>query len=1076
MWYKLIAMIQNNMNLLWSKLKSAKVKLSSELTARQLMNSFLARLRLQFRQHRYHRQLSQLSWYLILGHPGSGKKSLMQYSGLHFISPHQLGPAITQTMDAFADYTWWFTQEAVFIAAANEEPETTQNQLKKLCKLLRKQRRNRPINGVIVTMSTVDLLINNPQQHQERMNDLLWQLRHLHQTLKTQLPIYLVFTQTDQLRGFTQFFNDLSKEELTQVWGLTIPLAAANNLNAALSFFEKGFDQLITKLKERVLWSFDSVKNALGRELIYAFPQQMQLLKIPLAGIIANLLTTLRSDNALQLRGLYFTSSIQTGTDYDLLSTAIGIQSNPLTPSKVPVNQEAYFTASLFYEVILPEGKILGYSLQAHRRKVWRFRLAFTLTPLIAVIWSFSCYQGYLTTREYAATTENQLTHYRSLAEALRIEDTSLLTVLPLLNLLSDIKHTYENSSFTSNILIAKNRLASHSQTAFTRILNNVFQPRIAAHLEEQLRQPHIDDANVLYAILKGYLAFSPSRLTEPRSVIAPMLYEWESQLPHNPQLQRELRHYLDIATQQRLEELPLDRSLINKIRLQLQQLNPADRAYGLLTFKAVTSNVSDLDLPSRIGDHYFELFRANNSIATIPALYTQTGFEYVFLKNYRFIAHQVANDNVELGLNNDNLAALNPRIIRLKMEQNYDRLYLKTWHDNLNSIQIKPTSDWSELNAQLTLLTSNQSPFTKLFSIIADNTATVRHQTIDIAQSFADINHFSQGTSNTISYKTVLDTLTQLRQTVIQLQQSPDPDKASFVAAKETMLGNPQNPLTALSLEAQQAPPPVNQWLQTIADNCWNSILQGALRYINNTWTTQVMSEYDAQIKDRYPINAASQSQMSMEAFTHFFAPKGTLQQFYDHTLSPFIDTRQPQWKVITLNHHALTLSSDTISLFQRAEAIRGQYFANNSLTPTILLSLQPLTLSHSAAGINLNIGNTRINYQHGPQLVTNITWPLTPTAEESKAVITTFSNQHYALSANGPWSLFQLIDRGDLHNASTPSEYQLTFSLEGQKATFVISSPSTLETLYLHELKGLELPNQLISLQAHAATESKH
>jgi type VI protein secretion system component VasK len=105
--------------------------------------------------------------------------------------------------------------------------------------------------------------------------------------------------------------------------------------------------------------------------------------------------------------------------------------------------------------------------------------------------------------------------------------------------------------------------------------------------------------------MLKGYLAFSPSDYTEASAIIAPMEYFWSYNLHDQPKLQQQLKYYLNLSVQTRLDELPLNRPLINKIRMQLQEIVPAERAYGLLTFKAAASDLADLEYASAIGSNF---------------------------------------------------------------------------------------------------------------------------------------------------------------------------------------------------------------------------------------------------------------------------------------------------------------------------------------------------------------------------------------------------------------------------------------------------------------------------------------
>ena len=128
---------------------------------------------------------------------------------------------------------WWFTDEAVFLDTAGRY--TTQDSdadadsagWSEFLALLRKYRKRRPVNGVILTISAQDLMTqNHGGARSARGGGAPPAERAQSSELQIQLPVYLMVTKCDLIAGFTEYFDDLAQEGRAQVWGMTFPYDA----------------------------------------------------------------------------------------------------------------------------------------------------------------------------------------------------------------------------------------------------------------------------------------------------------------------------------------------------------------------------------------------------------------------------------------------------------------------------------------------------------------------------------------------------------------------------------------------------------------------------------------------------------------------------------------------------------------------------------------------------------------------------------------------------------------------------------------------------------------------------------
>src|SRR5690606_7575917 len=173
------------------------------------------------------RSLYALPWYVVIGPPGSGKSTRIRSSGLEFPLAGQFGKEALRGVGGTRNCDWWFAGEAVFLDTAGRY--TTQDSdagadaegWAGFLRLLRRFRRERPVDGVVVTMSMSDLLLLDERERDAHVQAVRRRLDELYEQLRVQVPVYLVFTKCDLVAGFGEFFDDLDPEQRAQVWGMT---------------------------------------------------------------------------------------------------------------------------------------------------------------------------------------------------------------------------------------------------------------------------------------------------------------------------------------------------------------------------------------------------------------------------------------------------------------------------------------------------------------------------------------------------------------------------------------------------------------------------------------------------------------------------------------------------------------------------------------------------------------------------------------------------------------------------------------------------------------------------------------
>src|SRR3546814_11292295 len=79
------------------------------------------------------------------------------------------------------------------------------------------------LNGAMLTVSVEDLLAASDAERVQHAAVLRRRLQELREQLGIQFPVYVLVTKADLLSGFEEYFASLNREDLSQVWGFTLP-------------------------------------------------------------------------------------------------------------------------------------------------------------------------------------------------------------------------------------------------------------------------------------------------------------------------------------------------------------------------------------------------------------------------------------------------------------------------------------------------------------------------------------------------------------------------------------------------------------------------------------------------------------------------------------------------------------------------------------------------------------------------------------------------------------------------------------------------------------------------------------
>lgn len=323
--------------------------------------------------------LYELPWYLVIGMAASGKTSLLTRSSL---SATIAGGGNLSTVSGTQHCDWYFGREAVMIDTAGRYlvEDRPASEFADFLKTLRKQRRKPAVNGLVLLVSLPELLEQSRQEAHALAERLVSRVAEYRRCLGVNPPVYLFFSKTDLLPGFTRAFETLDATERQRPWGLTFSLDELRRQGVTQAF-QRRFPGLVAALRERVD----------RRVLEEGEDADSELLRFPdyfaeLFGVLSDFLERFDAHhNAAQapiLRGLYFTSALQDGPtlpallDEQTCAEFALDATSACDRAKASAGERSYFITDTFREVIFPD-RNLGryYSQQGERRALPGFMI-----------------------------------------------------------------------------------------------------------------------------------------------------------------------------------------------------------------------------------------------------------------------------------------------------------------------------------------------------------------------------------------------------------------------------------------------------------------------------------------------------------------------------------------------------------------------------------------------------------------------------------------------------------------------------------------------------------------------------
>lgn len=1074
--------------------------------------------------------LYELPWYLIIGPPGAGKTTALVNSGLNFplAGSGTAQPVAGVGGTRYCD--WWFTEDAVLIDTAGryttQDSDARRDKSSWLAFLgsLKRHRPTQPFNGVILAISLHDLMTLDGQELGAHVTEIRNRLQEIHDVLKIEFPVYVVFTKADLISGFMDYFAAFDEARRRQVWGTTFQ--TDDRTRNMVAEAPSAFDTLVARLSEDLPDRLNDESDPRARIAIFGFPIQFARLRDQVTKFLKGVFDPARHHIDASLRGFYFSSGTQQGTPIDQLLGSM--ERNFDTPGQAQMSGtgKSFFLHDLLQRVVFPEAGWVSSDRQAQRRIALARYAGLAIIGLVAVSALGAIGWSFLGNQALIASTARSVDQYRSLAAphlaAATVADTELENVIGALDAIRELPVGYGSRDVDTPVtetfgLSQRARLQSASETAYRRALERMLRSRLLLQLEQVIDQVK-GDAGLVYEPLKVYLMLGGKA---PKAysalVVSWFVRDWEqnrypgaTNRSGREDLEKHLRAMLELDDEYE-PVYPLNQPLIEAAQRSLGQLTLAERAGAIIRSAYHSADRFDFSIAQNAGSEAQLVLATTDgsslSALRIPGIYTPAGFDTVFVEELSKVAQSLVEDRWVFGAGGaqadieSDLQRVGPELV-----DRYGREYVEAWQAVLDRLKLRDMAAGKPEYLALSAAASPDSPIMRLFEAAAGEMVLTREriadgddasgtpgelesQAADRARGLARIglkfaalksqNRAGSGSGATAEVNPVAAIEAQLRPFVAMVSGSTGQRPIdvltqnfrdilqslrladSIASQTDRASANLRLQISNLRANASRLPRPLSRMVRAAADELEGQSFQASISQLNQSFD-QLAAACNEAIASRYPFSPESAEDLSLQDFAKVFAPGGLIDLFFARELSSMVDMSGPSWRWKQDTRLAREFSEASLKQFQLASEIRDAYFPARQLLPSIQLTLTPFSLHGEADMALLDVDGQVVESLHTGSSPAQITWPGDLRSGSARLSLSPeLPGRESTLGFEGPWALKRLLDRATVsQNGANP---ELRFLIGGRDVAYVLDTGTAANPFALPALSSFSCPQSL-------------
>jgi type VI secretion system protein ImpL len=1006
------------------------------------------------------KDLASLPLILFLGDGGAAKTSVILNSGLE---PEQLAGEVYKDGSVVPTRVanFWLGAGATLVECG-ARLMTSPASFRRALDLLRARtlanllgRSGQAPRAVVVCYECANFLAadarNAVDQAARRSRALLGEVAH---RWGSRLPVYVVFTKLDQVTYFADYFRNLTPDESSQLFGVTLTQGSAGATGAygeeQTRRLNELFESLFGSLSDRRL-DFLRREDDLGKTPnVYEFPREFRKIRDNLVRFLVDVGRPSQLRASPFLRGFYFTgvrpvmisdgaapaleqaAALPYGDDVGAtrLFALPGRGAAKASPARAISAQarrvpQWVFLTQFFNKVLLADRAALGAS--GYDTRAGMIRRALGAAALVALaVWIIGASVSYSNNREIlrnASAASQYLANIRLSAG----QTPSLETLRELDSLREVAAGAIDRQRYGAPMSLRwgvypgadlYQRPVALYCRQFDRFLLADTRASLADYFHHLPATPNPGDSYQRpFDSLRAYLmSTSEAARTEPGFLAGMLSNQWAANRAISDEtagLARAQFAFFASNRNMNLCQSKPDPDAIAQARTYLLGFQPVERIY-----RAMLAEVSKRGQPFVFTDPAGAVLDTQQ----VPFPYSKAGWP-VMQKEIREVTTNYGRDPWVLG---EGDAAGNTSVLELQRQvrQRYASDYVAQWQQFLNQGAVSSYANIQDAARKLDAMTSPQSSLLRLFCGISVNTSA----DAEVQSGFQPIQQLQPPASceaklNDAATQPYMQAMVALQVQVDGISKQPDPSGATLDSANARVAAK----TTAQNLNL---PPKAGQLLlDPIVDA--EAVLQRAAPAGVNAKGSQFCQQA-ANVFQRFPFYPRSNTDAAVPDFIAVFQPgMGSLAMFFQSSLQDLLVPGPP---VSRKTGAKLNVRQEYLNFLNQASTITRAFFPGNAARPSLAYSVQALP-SNDVENFTLLIGGRAIrNFGERQDFVWNgesvaVSLSAKPRAGQAPGAIIT----------SGPWSLFHLLSQADrVSTGAAIYEYDIrAVSSFGRQAT---------------------------------------
>lgn len=659
--------------------------------------------------------------YLMIGNKGSGRR--------HFLFNSSAIKPMDRSRTAKNDFFEWYESDsAVYIKpdqrlVFQEVSSSDASLWNTFVDEVIRHRPRKPFSGCLFFTDFEFMIISESEQKDYTITALLKRLSSISEKTSSALPVYIMMSKLDKLDGFKEYVHFSSLK--TRVEFLSIPLKEAKGV--ITEYYRDGYRNLVKVLESNALDASANSTDIDEKQAILAFPKQFELCQAEIRYVLERLCDANSGMYSLDIREIFFCSSLQGGRKYNLLAKSCSNYFNlPIIASEhTQLTETPYFSRFLIDSQILPESDFAGENKTYLRLIQRQSQLAMLASVVLLAGGSYF----FVTTLDSNLRVINQLL---SIDDNGQVEQEVSFNQL-LVNATRAIQPSYsawlEGSRALDEEVLPLNisRLNQTTKLAYEALLKEVSQ-QLMPVVEQgyRLELTHNQhDITATLPLLKGYLMLNdPSK--RDIQFLRHQTLQTLNDLSDKPDVVNQAMRYLDAYFRTQFAPVDINMDIVRATRRSLLANSNVDLVYAGILNQADAIDLGTLDLQRAVGFEFNNVFNEplDDNRLVIDKVYTSTGFSTFYRPRVDLMSQQVISDNWVLGLSNHVIPTKQEQdAFKTQVRKKYTDDYINYWRNALSELKVQNYSNVGDLTNAIDLISGPSSPMTTVLKQVYANT-----------------------------------------------------------------------------------------------------------------------------------------------------------------------------------------------------------------------------------------------------------------------------------------------------------------------------------------------------------------